>query len=62
MFGAVGARAVRHSILQHSGLMRESRRVFFAFHADIEADLRLVMCPIHRLPVTFLAELGEYDA
>ena len=53
MSSTVGLPASRHSILQYSGLMIEQARVLLAFRADIKAYLRLVMCPIHRMLVTF---------
>ena len=51
MFGAVGARAAHDSILQDPGLMQAETLALFAFGANIEAELRLMMRPIYQPPV-----------
>ncbi len=46
----VGASSPGKAILEHSGRVREQILVLGAFRANIEAHLRLMMCPVHKRP------------
>ena len=54
----VAAPAPRKPILQNSCWMLEEIIIFGTFYANIEADLRLMECPIHQL----LFQLGWVTA
>ncbi len=54
VFSSIAAAEAGKPILQNSCRVLEQTLVFFALQANVETYLRLMECPIHHEPITFL--------